>query len=386
MYFVRLIMGISLFVCLMQPIGTLFVKKEKSISYRWFLGYCLVIGTILLAYILNILNLDDDNSFLNIISLFHFSAIVALPPMMYLYVNALKQDFTNDNQKNAKFNHFLPSFILLVINIFSFTYFKLASTNHVVYVYIENIMMYSNIIALYFIFLIQVLLYSALSIKEYQDYQKLMKNIFSFEEGITFKWIKIFIFIFIFFVFSVYLIQATSSIDNGLFALLILAYLTTVNYYAFKQEHVFQNLVKIKVYTANDIEYLLDEDDNKEDEINLESEALVLLSQKITKIMEQDKIYLDPDLTLGKLSNALTSNSNYVSSAINTIFKKNFSTYINEYRITETIDLIHSDESGKYTIEAIAEQAGFKSRSVFITAFKKTTGLTPSEFKKKGKS
>ena len=104
-------------------------------------------------------------------------------------------------------------------------------------------MMYSNVIALYFIFLIQVLLYSALSIKEYQDYQKLMKNIFSFEEGITFKWIKSFIFIFIFFVFSVYLIQATSSIGKGLFALLILAYLTTVNYYAFKQEHVFQMLV-----------------------------------------------------------------------------------------------------------------------------------------------
>lgn len=60
----------------------------------------------------------------------------------------------------------------------------------------------------------------------------------------------------------------------------------------------------------------------------------------------------------------------------------NFYNFINRYRIQEAIKLMNSESSGKFSIEGIARQSGFNSRSSFYTAFKTETGLTPSSFLK----
>ena len=103
---------------------------------------------------------------------------------------------------------------------------------------------------------------------------------------------------------------------------------------------------------------------------------------KLHTLFENEKIFLDPELTLQKLSDHLELSSSYVSRIINKELNTNFSDYINGYRIETAKQYLKNPEFSKYTITAIGLEAGFNSRSSFYNVFKKVTGKTPSAFKK----
>ncbi|MDD5571698.1 MAG: AraC family transcriptional regulator [Bacteroidales bacterium] len=106
------------------------------------------------------------------------------------------------------------------------------------------------------------------------------------------------------------------------------------------------------------------------------------LANKIIEIMEKDKPYLDVNLTLNSFSEKLNTNILYVSHVINETFNKNFTNFINEYRVKEARRLLSDAEYHKYTLEAVAQSVGFNSRSTFIDSFKKYTGINPSFYRK----
>ena len=99
------------------------------------------------------------------------------------------------------------------------------------------------------------------------------------------------------------------------------------------------------------------------------------------KYMEEEKPYLDVDLTIHDVSTELTIPRHYLTQVINEMLGKNFYTFINEYRIEEVKKLLVSDKFSKYTLTSIAFEAGFNSKSSFNSIFKSTTGMTPTEFK-----
>jgi len=76
----------------------------------------------------------------------------------------------------------------------------------------------------------------------------------------------------------------------------------------------------------------------------------------------------------------LNTNRTYLSSAINIVLKKSFTTYINDLRVKEAIRKISSKEFKQMTIEGISLEVGFNNRDSFNTAFKKYTGVLPSYF------
>lgn len=79
----------------------------------------------------------------------------------------------------------------------------------------------------------------------------------------------------------------------------------------------------------------------------------------------------------------MNSNSKYVSQVINYVFKKNFSTFVNEYRVNLACErLADTAGYGRYSINGIGESVGFKSSATFSTVFKKMTGMTPSVYQK----
>lgn len=105
-----------------------------------------------------------------------------------------------------------------------------------------------------------------------------------------------------------------------------------------------------------------------------------LLVKEITRSMEEKRLFIDSNLTLDTLAIQLNTNKHYLSQVINEIIGKNFYTITNEYRIREAKKLLCSPEYRNVTIEGIANLVGFKSKSSFNTAFKKITGMTPSEY------
>jgi TolB-like protein/AraC-like DNA-binding protein/Tfp pilus assembly protein PilF len=104
---------------------------------------------------------------------------------------------------------------------------------------------------------------------------------------------------------------------------------------------------------------------------------------KLKQLMTTDKPYLDPNLTLRSLSEKLQMSPNHLSQLLNEGFDKNFSEYINTYRL-ETFKEKAADASlGHLTILALAYESGFNSKTVFNTFFKRTVGMTPKEYWKK---
>lgn len=105
--------------------------------------------------------------------------------------------------------------------------------------------------------------------------------------------------------------------------------------------------------------------------------------EAITDAMENRMEFCSYDFSLDKLAELVGSNSKYVSQVINDTFNKNFSIFVNEYRINlACMRLADFAAYGNYTIRAIAESVGFTSYSTFNSVFRKFTGITPSIYQK----
>ncbi|MBQ7471546.1 MAG: tetratricopeptide repeat protein [Prevotella sp.] len=115
----------------------------------------------------------------------------------------------------------------------------------------------------------------------------------------------------------------------------------------------------------------------------LNDEQMARLAKKITSVMEDISVISNPDFNQAMLVQLTDSNTTYVSNVINTVFGKNFKTLLNEYRINEACRrLVDEERYGHLTIEAIYRELGFVSPTVFINAFKKVNGMTPSQYQK----
>lgn len=97
--------------------------------------------------------------------------------------------------------------------------------------------------------------------------------------------------------------------------------------------------------------------------------------------MRHEKLYLQPDITLDMLAETLALSSKDLSMIINRHFGNNFYEFINQYRIEEAQRMLLSPEHKSKTITEIYLDAGFNSKSVFNTFFKKLVGQTPSQYR-----
>lgn len=105
------------------------------------------------------------------------------------------------------------------------------------------------------------------------------------------------------------------------------------------------------------------------------------LLQKLQKSMEQDKLYLKPELSIQDLARELGTNKTTLSHVINVYLHQNFSSLLNSYRIKESIDLLSDPKFFQEKMEVIGEMCGYSSRQVFHKAFKKEMGITPNHFR-----
>lgn len=103
-------------------------------------------------------------------------------------------------------------------------------------------------------------------------------------------------------------------------------------------------------------------------------------------LLNEERIYKDAEISLVHLADKLETNTTYLSTIINKHFRMNFKSYINKYRIDEARLLLVSEKGAGYSIEGIALEVGFQSRSVFYQTFKQITGLTPTAYVKTYKS
>jgi len=121
-------------------------------------------------------------------------------------------------------------------------------------------------------------------------------------------------------------------------------------------------------------------DDERIDAVQDISEVDRQLFEQLQQLFQHEHSYSNPAIALEKIATQMKINRTYLSRAINHCTGKNFNAYINEYRIKEAVRLMSAD-SNKFSLEGIAFEVGFNDRKTFYTAFKKITGLSPSEFR-----
>jgi AraC-like DNA-binding protein len=123
--------------------------------------------------------------------------------------------------------------------------------------------------------------------------------------------------------------------------------------------------------TANSIKYA---------KSGLSAEDLRKFVIAINALMDNKKLYLNPELSLAEVADELRIPKHHLTQALNTELGKNFYAYINELRVRKFMEMVVDARFRDYTFLAIAFECGFNSKSTFNSVFKRITGFTPSEY------
>lgn len=106
----------------------------------------------------------------------------------------------------------------------------------------------------------------------------------------------------------------------------------------------------------------------------------IKLYDQLKQLLEADKLYLNPELSLKTVADLLNTNTKYLSQVVNHQAGINFQQFVNLYRVKEAKHKIVKDSFSNLTLYGIALQCGFKNKSTFYKVFKEVTGYTPKDF------
>lgn len=109
-------------------------------------------------------------------------------------------------------------------------------------------------------------------------------------------------------------------------------------------------------------------------------EELFQYKNRLNTLMDDDKLYLNPELTLRSLAEYMNLPPNHMSQLLNEGFRQNFADHINTYRLEDFKAKLSSASTHQLTLMALAYDSGFNSKTVFNTFFKRKLGITPKAY------
>jgi AraC-like DNA-binding protein len=102
--------------------------------------------------------------------------------------------------------------------------------------------------------------------------------------------------------------------------------------------------------------------------------------QRINQFFEEQKPYLNKDVSLVQVAASLDIPIRDLSYILNNYFNCRFTDFVNQYRIKHVISIFNDSYLENFTIESAAMDAGFMSKSGFYKSFKKLYNMTPTEY------
>ncbi|HUR11882.1 MAG TPA: helix-turn-helix domain-containing protein, partial [Flavitalea sp.] len=104
------------------------------------------------------------------------------------------------------------------------------------------------------------------------------------------------------------------------------------------------------------------------------------ISNALSKLVDQDKIYLDTELTIDSLAEKINCSRHALSQVLNECMGQSFYDFVNQHRVQQAKALLLDVSRKDHKISSIAYDSGFNSLSTFNEVFKKLTGCPPSQF------
>jgi AraC-like DNA-binding protein len=305
-------------------------------------------------------------------------------PLIYFYTQSvLYKDFLFTVKS---WSHFVPFIICFCITEFYFLFQSRSAAEKLLSNTLQHHLPKSVSVVSTFIF-IQFLLYIIISLKKISLYKKASGQYFSNDQqrdvSILYSTILFFLLIVIITILNGLLSQTSLAnyflVGFNIVVFALLVYVMTVLLKALNKPTVF--IISEKDLLANQpaafFKPALSDAEKKEKEE---------LAQTVLTYMQKNKPWLEPELTLEQLASQLSLKPRLLSQVINEVLQKNFYDFINHYRIEEAERLLTNPKDKKITILEVLYKVGFNSKSSFNSLFKKYTGLTPSEFRKKQSS
>lgn len=105
------------------------------------------------------------------------------------------------------------------------------------------------------------------------------------------------------------------------------------------------------------------------------------ISNKITKALQEQQLYLNSKLNLKQLAQTIDEKPHHLSQTFSLYFKESFNDHINRYRVEHAKALLRSPDFHNFTIEAMALDSGFNNKVTFSKSFRKFSGMKPSEYR-----
>jgi AraC-like DNA-binding protein len=236
-------------------------------------------------------------------------------------------------------------------------------------------------------FFISITTYSIIAFVLIRRHERNVKELFSYTSArITLSWLKVISISFyvtyvLVFIVGVYVIfKKELPYDPTLvsyFGLTFFAF--AFSSYGIKQPGIFNELYADRKTKTRKTEP--EEPEIKYERSGLKDADAEKYLSRLLRHMDTKKPYLDADLTIQDIGESLNIPRHYLTQVINEKLNKNFYQFINEYRVEEVKKLLMDKEYQKFTMTAIAFEAGFNSKSAFNNAFKEITGMTPTEYK-----
>jgi len=232
-------------------------------------------------------------------------------------------------------------------------------------------------------FFLSITVYSALSFIKIKNHQDNLKNLVSFtSQKITLNWLKVLSISFYLAYFILFILGGLNMIGNfipfdpyfvifGFIALFSFVF----SFYGIRQPAIFGEVVHQNHPGGAETE--------KYSRSGLRDQQAEKYLKRLLDYMESAKPFLNGDLTIHDLSAATGISRHHITQVLNEKYKRNFFTFINEYRIREVIERFNNPRYNNYTILAIALDSGFNSKTTFNSFFKSQTGSTPSEYRQR---
>lgn len=121
---------------------------------------------------------------------------------------------------------------------------------------------------------------------------------------------------------------------------------------------------------------------HQEKKLAQEKERAENLYARVIKIMDNERLYADPQLSRDSLAERLGTNRTYLSHAINELSGMNFAQFINSYRIKEAVKVLSDEKSGDISLSELALSLGFNNRATFNKLFQSHVGMSPATYRK----
>ena len=331
----------------------LFIKGNK-IPSTFFLKLFLIFQ--LIAYN-NYLYFIQESGFWKPILLISMPCILLWAPTFYFYVRS--RLYKNFVPSWKLILHFTPAFIMII---------------SIIYVFLEDENFHEQISKLrnvsYHFSLIQQLIYYIYTLYIIYKYQHDIKLLSSASEKQKLSWLFLITYGLAFTSLAIsFLFFILNILDQG---------------WGFLVFWVFLNILFFKAIIQPDQYLGLDE--KKLLPLKLSMDKSTLYFSQIEEIINSNQLFLDPDLSVHNVGQAVKLSDRIVSQVIRLNTSLNFADYINIKRITYAKEVLRTTTKSEKNVLEILYEAGFNSKSVFNTQFKKHTGQSPTDYRNINKS